>query len=63
MTERLHQLLRTSATEREIGLEARKDGMESLSENGLKLVVNGTTSAEELRRVLLSPARQRAEAC
>jgi type II secretory ATPase GspE/PulE/Tfp pilus assembly ATPase PilB-like protein len=63
MTQRLRQLLRTSATEREIGLEARKEGMDSLSEAGLKLVVQGTTSAEELRRVLLSPARERAEAC
>ncbi|HVJ82202.1 MAG TPA: ATPase, T2SS/T4P/T4SS family, partial [Planctomycetia bacterium] len=62
---RVRAALRTSPSERELSLEARREGMESISEVGLKLVLAGEISAEELRRVLLGgasrDARERVE--
>jgi general secretion pathway protein E len=49
---RLRNLLRAGASEREMILEARKEGAVSPTEEALSLLAAGITSAEELRRVL-----------
>jgi type II secretory ATPase GspE/PulE/Tfp pilus assembly ATPase PilB-like protein len=52
LTARFRALISSGASEREMNLEARKEGMESLSEQGLKLMAAGITSADEMRRIL-----------
>jgi type II secretory ATPase GspE/PulE/Tfp pilus assembly ATPase PilB-like protein len=62
MTSRLRQLLRAGAGERELLLEARKEGAVSPMEAALALLASGTTSADELRRVLQSARAEREDA-
>jgi type II secretory ATPase GspE/PulE/Tfp pilus assembly ATPase PilB-like protein len=61
-TSRLRQMLRAGAGEREIFLEARKEGAVSPMEAALALLASGTTSADELRRVLQSARSEREDA-
>jgi type II secretory ATPase GspE/PulE/Tfp pilus assembly ATPase PilB-like protein len=56
LTQRFRNLLAGNATEREMILDARKEGMESPSEQGLHLMARGLTSADEMRRILQESA-------
>ncbi|WLD13809.1 GspE/PulE family protein [Planctellipticum variicoloris] len=51
MTDRLRDMIRETPNLAAIKAEARKNGMLYMIEEGLRLVVKGTTSLEELRRV------------
>lgn len=59
---RLRHLLRAGAGEREMLLEARKEGAVSPTEGALALLAAGETSADELRRVLQSARSERDDA-
>jgi type II secretory ATPase GspE/PulE/Tfp pilus assembly ATPase PilB-like protein len=52
LSARMRGLIRSGVSERELLLEARKEGMESPSESALRLLASGATSADELRRAL-----------
>lgn len=51
MTDRLRDMIRENPNLAAIKAEARKNGMLYMMEEGLRLVVKGTTSLEELKRV------------
>ena len=51
MTEDLRRLVAAGAGPPEIKAQARKDDMITLQHEGLKLVVEGKTSLEELQRI------------
>jgi general secretion pathway protein E len=51
LTDRLRDMIRENPNLAAIKAEARKNGMLYMIEEGLRLVVKGTTSLEELRRV------------
>jgi type II secretory ATPase GspE/PulE/Tfp pilus assembly ATPase PilB-like protein len=59
---RMRHLLRVGAGEREMLLEARKEGAVSSTEGALALLAAGETSADELRRVLQSARSDREDA-
>ena len=61
LTTRLRHLLRVGAGERELLLEARKEGAVSPTEAALALLATGVTSADELRRILQSARSEREE--
>lgn len=52
MNDRLRELLKNKAGMSELKAEARKNGMLFMREEGLRLVVRGITSVEELSRVV-----------
>ena len=52
LNDRMRDLIRDSAAMSAIRNEARKDGMLYMAEEGLRLVVRGVTSVEEIRRVV-----------
>jgi type II secretory ATPase GspE/PulE/Tfp pilus assembly ATPase PilB-like protein len=52
INDRLRDLVRESPNMTAIKAEARKNGMLYMKEEGLRLVVKGTTSLEELLRVV-----------
>jgi len=52
MTDRIGDLVREKATMSAIKAEARKNGMLSMREEGLRLIVRGVTSVDELLRVV-----------
>ena len=52
INDRLRDLIRDSAALSSIRAEARKNGMLNMKEEGLRLVVKGTTSIDELLRVV-----------
>lgn len=56
---RMRHLIRLGAGEREMLLEARKEGAASPTETALSLLAAGTTSADELRRVLQNTRSER----
>jgi general secretion pathway protein E len=62
MTPRLRHLVRVAAGEREILLEARKEGAVSPTEAALALLSSGTTSADELRRILQNARTEKEDA-
>jgi general secretion pathway protein E len=61
-TSRIRSLLRVGAGEREMLLEARKEGAMSPTEGALSLLAAGVTSADELRRVLQSGRAEKEDA-
>ncbi|MCA9111622.1 MAG: type II/IV secretion system protein, partial [Planctomycetaceae bacterium] len=52
INDRIQDLIRDSAAVSAIRAEARKDGMLTMKEEGLRLVINGITSMDELQRVV-----------
>ncbi|MCA9079851.1 MAG: type II/IV secretion system protein [Planctomycetaceae bacterium] len=52
VNERMRELIREKAAVSAIRNEARKDGMLYMQEEGLRLVVRGVTSVDEVRRVV-----------
>ena len=52
ITDRLRDLIRDNPNLTAIKAEARKNGMLYMREEGLRLVVRGTTSLEEMLRVV-----------
>ncbi|TWT57664.1 Type II secretion system protein E [Thalassoglobus neptunius] len=52
ITERIRDMIRSTATMSAIRNEARKDGMLYMQEEGLRLVVRGVTSVDEITRVV-----------
>ncbi|MCA9090532.1 MAG: type II/IV secretion system protein [Planctomycetaceae bacterium] len=52
INERMRELIRDKAAVSAIRNEARKDGMLYMQEEGLRLVVRGVTSVDEIRRVV-----------
>jgi len=52
INERIRDLIRDKATMSAIKAEARKNGMLYMKEEGLRLVIRGVTSVEELLRVV-----------
>ena len=52
ITDRLRDLIRDNPNMTAIKAEARKNGMLYMREEGLRLVVKGTTSIEELLKVV-----------
>jgi type II secretory ATPase GspE/PulE/Tfp pilus assembly ATPase PilB-like protein len=53
INERMRDLIRDKAAVSAIRNEARKDGMLYMQEEGLRLVVRGVTSVDEVRRVVM----------
>jgi type II secretory ATPase GspE/PulE/Tfp pilus assembly ATPase PilB-like protein len=52
MSDRIRDLVREKAPATAIKAEARKDGMLSMREEGLRLVARGITAIDELLRVV-----------
>ncbi|HEX6985950.1 MAG TPA: ATPase, T2SS/T4P/T4SS family, partial [Planctomycetaceae bacterium] len=52
LTDRIRDLVREKAPASAVKAEARKDGMLSMREEGLRLVARGVTSIDELLRVV-----------
>jgi type II secretory ATPase GspE/PulE/Tfp pilus assembly ATPase PilB-like protein len=52
VTDRMRDLIREKASLSQVKAEARKNGMLTMQEEGLRLVVKGITSVEELVRVV-----------
>jgi len=52
ISERIQDLIRDNAAVSAIRAEARKNGMLSMKEEGLRLVIHGVTSMDELQRVV-----------
>lgn len=52
ITDRIRDMIRSTAAMSSIRNEARKDGMLYMQEEGLRLVVRGVTSVEEISRVV-----------
>ncbi len=51
MTEELRKLVTAGAGVQDLKVQARKDKMMTIQQEGLKLVVAGKTSLEELQRI------------
>jgi len=51
LTPKIKTLILENAQEREIRDEARKEGMQTLRENGIRLVLDGVTTLDEILRV------------
>ena len=52
INDRIRDLIREKAPANQIRAEARKNGMLNMREEGLRLVVRGVTSIEELLKVV-----------
>jgi general secretion pathway protein E len=52
INDRIRDLIRDKAATSAMSAEARKNGMLYMREEGLRLVVRGVTSADELMRVV-----------
>ena len=52
INDRMRDMIRDKAALSQLKSEARKNGMLYMQEEGLRLVVKGTTSIEELLRVV-----------
>ncbi len=53
INERMREMIREKAAATALRNEARKDGMLYMQEEGLRLVVRGVTSVDEIRRVVM----------